>query len=1237
MVELVVVLLVVAILAAAATPGILIYIESGRQTNRMDVARSLYLGAQNRLTELRVTRGLENAIPAGDTDGLVFNSLGINAEDWTDDDDNRALVHYIGKPAGAPVSAYPLVEMLLSSVVINKEMLDRDAILIEFNIETGVVMSVFYSDRFESGRGFGYLDENSEYNIRPLPGRPEPGVGVRGMGEAGYEPTARGSDRRQGYYGVEKTGELANRGFPIVTLHDGANTPINLPGDDPVGPYAPYAGSSNTLYTTILVPSDVVGDADDFDPAEELDIRINGDPLTEDVLSAMTFIEGTDSGAADYVAYHLILDHLRRSGNKAPDEDIEVLLRDMPGIGVDSSISVNVRLRNGTQATSNEWHPYFDGAADLSDTYGILSGRHLHNIRHAPERNFTLRRDIDFEAPGSVVDQFTPIANVGGDSGIFRGHFNGNRRVISNLTVNSEGNAGLFTHIDTGSSVVNLTIENPDVRSRSANAGAVSGRNEGTINVTFIKYSTDSSLDLGFGMGMRPRRIDGALYTGGITGWNEGTISGATFISPLPEEHIHVATSSSAGGIAGRNTPQTGSRVPRIDDALFLALAPKDGDNIVPISSDGEASNVYFLSGAPVHPSLFDIEDRLTVGRRSGFNLERVSGIGEGDESIRLDTWTFYDQLNKPLPPDGEGYELPSWTRLLRLNGRPLTEEQIHPEYVPDEPGFRHIYPYPFLPIWNSNDPELRIIPDNPGVWPIVAKRAMLGLFAQNLAYYEADTAVGTVDSIRMYFSHEDEFTGDETLPLINDGYVFNFEHAHELKITVGDGVTDREYVLTDRSGDSVNPDWLLSATVAAEMDLWSTQTPVSSTWEIDGETGETIDGYQLFLDNTVLEELSDGRFISFIVQIGDIVTYAARFNPMFANTVITADAETAAGTDFTTATESSLGTDEIPFNVRSPRHLSNVGTAYEASFAQGLDLDFEIYRKELSIVGPFGAVAFDAESRLEFPDSAVVTGTFRGRYDGSELEIRNLTARVGVFADIGRNGAESAVVENVNLYNVSITANTGLGVGALAGTSSGNILSVNVRDSSVAASGINNLSVGGVVGVNYNLIENTIVTGADINTTSGVGVGGVAGTNNGAIRNASLNGTSRITSNGNGTFRAGGITAVNNSLIMDATVTESVISVPNGAAGGITGTNNGSSFISTANVSGSTVSVARTGVAGGIAGNNVAGIQITGMPELNTGGRISGYSVENTDISAPAGTEGFIAGSNGGNIAPTP
>ncbi|MCL2250270.1 MAG: prepilin-type N-terminal cleavage/methylation domain-containing protein, partial [Oscillospiraceae bacterium] len=175
--ELIVVLVIVSVLAAVAIPAMIGTIRHGQQNNRTNIARTLYVAMQGQLTRAVAEGNLRTVLTDGfyerdsegnlirasgevyytliDDDpanlyfGQVYARLGANFPD--DDDENSDYVFFISKPAGfvrnsgSAADDTPVDKFfdLLDEVIIDKSILD-DAILMEFNIRTGVVLSIFY-------------------------------------------------------------------------------------------------------------------------------------------------------------------------------------------------------------------------------------------------------------------------------------------------------------------------------------------------------------------------------------------------------------------------------------------------------------------------------------------------------------------------------------------------------------------------------------------------------------------------------------------------------------------------------------------------------------------------------------------------------------------------------------------------------------------------------------------------------------------------------------------------------------------------------------------------------------------------------------------------------------------------------------------------------------------------------------------------------------------------------------
>ena len=246
--EVLTVVAILAILAAIAIPSAITLINYGNQQNRMNIARTIYLAVQGDLTNRTVeknlkptltglyyekTDGIYAALPTVDIDvNNVALTLGDNFP--TTDKGNEDYVHYISKPAGYTFrndgSELDAFYTLLDRVILDKDILDG-AVLMEYNIETGVVMSIFYSDELGAGGSFRYDTSAGEYADVS---------GGRGMdGGYGYAKI-----RHQGYYGVDQTGKFTPVDTSdIVNIYDGIEKPLLIG----------TAEKQNVLYVELLL------------------------------------------------------------------------------------------------------------------------------------------------------------------------------------------------------------------------------------------------------------------------------------------------------------------------------------------------------------------------------------------------------------------------------------------------------------------------------------------------------------------------------------------------------------------------------------------------------------------------------------------------------------------------------------------------------------------------------------------------------------------------------------------------------------------------------------------------------------------------------------------------------------------------------------------------------------------------------------------------------------------------
>jgi hypothetical protein len=282
LVELVVIIGILGILAVMLIPSLIGMIERGQQTRRMNTARTIFVSTQNDLALANIENALRtriagyNFLPNSDNldtdaNNIVMHKLdGIEGGAPTlngclkngcgepdcmvggipdgffpaEDTDNWRYVRYISIPRINPETrlrerALTLEEEdflnLLDEIIEDRAILNN-ALLMEYNIRTGVIMSVFFGNDGRLGqREFFYTEDDGRAVLGVVDGAPddirdsEIIYGPRGTD--GYRDLAQ--ERRQGFYGVRDTGtptEFADVEIFRVEIYDGANAGLKIPG-----------------------------------------------------------------------------------------------------------------------------------------------------------------------------------------------------------------------------------------------------------------------------------------------------------------------------------------------------------------------------------------------------------------------------------------------------------------------------------------------------------------------------------------------------------------------------------------------------------------------------------------------------------------------------------------------------------------------------------------------------------------------------------------------------------------------------------------------------------------------------------------------------------------------------------------------------------------------------------------------------------------------------------------------
>jgi len=237
-------------------------------------------------------------------------------------------------------------------------------------------------------------------------------------------------------------------------------------------------------------------------------------------------------------------------------------------------------------------------------------------------------------------------------------------------------------------------------------------------------------------------------------------------------------------------------------------------------------------------------------------------------------------------------------------------------------------------------------------------------------------------------------------------------------------------------------------------------------------------------------------------------------------------------------------GSSDNPYQVRSPRHLLNIGYYHYLSsyFSQTTNIDYAEYAKS--------KISTEVDPYYHNPIGNFYWGWdyFEGEYNGNENDIAHLTIQSsdplnsGLFARVGFGG----VLKNIRLSDTDLDIDLGWGMsynsvagfGALAGyiSSSSRVENCGVIGGTIDQTiwdDFYSVRLGGLVGNNYGIISNSFATC----TIHGKGsaCGGLVGDNNygATITKSYANAPGIIIQNGSGEY-AGGFAGWNEGSIAD-------------------------------------------------------------------------------------------------------
>ncbi len=1074
LVEIMATMSIIVLLAAIAAPSMLGFLDSGRQTNRMNIARTLFVAAQSRLSEMKVNKTLKETLTgkyyekSGSTDKFteIINNAVLEADsiegklkddagtrtNYPEADEKAGNVPYIvsiSKAKGDDTEENP-VNKLLKPVVIDKDVLNN-AIVIEYNIKTGVVSSVFYSDVVDE------LDydntDNSNSSIY------------------GTRPYTSFSERKQGYYGVDYTGQpepvpLTN----IVEIYDGTDKPLDI-NDVAVKSY------ENVLYFEAYLPKDVktaeFGLADvknnntvlnisvpeldklsgNFSNALiNVDTSVNKELIYSEVPGSKSIIQYGVDISSSYKKYIWVIDYIK--GDVLENAPYNINSR--YSIAQPHNVRAFVTTGGAEKTTSlSVANTHFSGSINqgTADVFILKSARHLYNIRHFGDKGYGYRQISHIEM--KYITNFPPISN-------FKGNYLGLEKsdkpyVIRNLTIDTSGsdrfsNIGLFGEITGKNTIIRgIALENAQItgnRNKSnfeLNVGSIAGKLfEGLITQSYAFANVTASG--GSGGNVNVGGLVGFLDSGVLSqSYNGGFYDATQQTSDNPLTGSVTADMGNIGGLVGY-VKSTG-----LLDGIIINAYNNARVNIKSVTVDTTGSDAYLSKD----PKYFNLTAGITA------NLGGIVGNNAG--TVISTYFTNYEAIYETNPHSGGiiGTGTPALKSYYISNGSSDPTSISKADLVSKSPELSSLfvnsneiyaqgkdtatyYPYPKLKTLNHVTP-----------WEDIKEIGITS--SARLSYYELYT-----DGTWGFSSNGSLAEAKDNKLVANDGYCIDFSYGNNFKLYLGNTL----YEFTDTANSNNNPKWEWKDSNAK-----LSQLPVPYKVEVEGV--EEI-RYRLFIDNKIgeglmplLSDLSAKpigiKLISNNVQVlsegpGDTDTTKVYFNPLFANAIYTSDLE------------------RPEFIVRSPRHLDNVDRITSAKiFTQQLNLDFKPYRREIKVDISADTINITLNENAKMPtNESVVDMNFGGTYLGQNKYIRNVLVNldgadgqgsskigIGLFAQI------SGTVKQIALIDSKFIGKKNLGGITSELHAGGTIQQCHVSHVEVEGTNTAAQVLGGIVGVN--------------------------------------------------------------------------------------------------------------------------------------------------------------------------
>ena len=513
--ETMIVVAILLILAALVFVGVWQYLRSLTQLEYDNAAKEIFVVAQNHLTMAK-SQGYLGKTDFGTQEGT-----------------NENVYYYIYGADGVNYGEKSLLDVMLPFGAVDETLRAGGSYIIRYDKNAGAVLDVFYSAKPGNGR-FGHSYSTSEYSTL--------------IKEEGEDYRSESYKQKRRYYGGDVLGYYG--GVAASTLEHISLEPPSI-----------QVINAEKLKVIVTNPNKV------DDTKIRLQLKITGLTSKKEEIVNLTL---SDSVGGSGSSFEVILDDVTTPGkhfseqfaNLFPGENITIQAV-CYGVGVISNYAVS------STETTNSLFGYENGArtavsgADGSNTATaeIYNIRHLENLdpQISGLSNITVtaanqendlswpefktaiggstvsiyeKKKADNTVTGTKANCFAPVTPQSGLA------YNGKGHKISEVTVDTTGNGGLFGTLD-GGSVANLELV--DFQIKGSNAGALAGESNSAINKV-LAYNTQEKDKL---TGEQQLKINGTGDAGGLI----GKMTGGSVTDSAAA--VYVNAGGNGGGLIG--------------------------------------------------------------------------------------------------------------------------------------------------------------------------------------------------------------------------------------------------------------------------------------------------------------------------------------------------------------------------------------------------------------------------------------------------------------------------------------------------------------------------------------------------------------------------------------------------------------------------------------------------------------------------------------------------------------